>query len=163
MSGLSSPLTSLSSLDDNETSKLPSKSQSSSFADAESRSELDLDPGMMDAVKVHISGVFVSLMLIVTSQLLIACRTAFVHRTDKDCMSVDPGPSDRNHVAIQTEPEECVKFDMKDAKPLKDVSIHLVSATAPIDIACRLIVPNHPREAALTRSRTHTKRELQIF
>ena len=116
----------------------------------------------MDAVKVHNFDAPVSLILIVTMQLLIACRTAFVRRTDKDCMDVDIGPNGRNHVAVQTEPEGCVKLDVKDAKQLKDVCTYMISATTSINIARSLISPVHPQGAALTRSSTHQKPELQI-
>ncbi|KAF8514024.1 hypothetical protein JB92DRAFT_2920657 [Gautieria morchelliformis] len=109
LSGLSSPLTSLSSLDGIEPLNLPSGSQPPSSGDTDSGSEL-LSPDLevLDAVK-----------------LLIACRTAFVRHGGGDRMDVDPGSGGKNDVAVQTDPEGCVKLDVSDAKQLSG----LISAT----------------------------------
>jgi hypothetical protein len=58
----------------------------------------------------------VLLMLIISMQLLIACRTAVVHRADKNRMDLDTGSSGKSHVAVQTEPEGCVGQTADDAK-----------------------------------------------
>lgn len=54
----------------------------------------------------------------VSVQLLIACRTAFVNRGGKDRMDVDPGPSRKTNVAVQTEPEGSIKLNVNDAKQI---------------------------------------------
>ncbi|KAF8582197.1 hypothetical protein K439DRAFT_1635501 [Ramaria rubella] len=109
LSGLSSPLTSLSSLDDIEPYKPPPEPQSS----LPKHVERDNEPNNAD------------LDMRRAADLLIACRTAVVHRENKDCVDMDAVPGAKKDMAVQTDPEGCVKLDIKDAKQFSG----LISAT----------------------------------
>ncbi|KAF8590137.1 hypothetical protein K439DRAFT_1657461 [Ramaria rubella] len=139
LSEISSPLTSLSSLDDIEPYKPPPELQSSLLKHVERDNEpINADSDMRRA-----------------ADLLIACRTAVVHRENKDRMDMDAILGAKKDMAVQTEPEGCVKLDIKDNNQLGGLiceTLQDFDSPEPPPTGCIIVTKrNHARTANILK------------
>lgn len=112
-------------------------------------------------------------ILIVSMQLLIACRTAVVHSAGKDGMDVDTVTSGISHVAVQTDPEGCARPIANDTKQLSGLNTPTLQGVCTrflgfchtlSNAGYRSIDPVRPQKVVFLRSLvTLKKQESQTF